>query len=303
MIDLFPAVPHENLAPVVTPFFDEDTNSYSYVVHDPESRESVVIDSVINFDYSSATISFEGADRIISYVKANDLCVKWILETHVHADHLSAASYIQDQVGGKLGIGEHVVLVQDVYGKAFNEGVDFPRDGSQFDRLFRDGDEFSVGRLNFSVLHTPGHTPACISFLVDDSAFVGDTIFMPDIGTARVDFPGGDAQKLYASIRRILALPSETRLFMCHDYCPNDRKLEFETTVAVQRSDNIHVNDNVNEEEFIRKRHERDAILGTPKLILPSLQINMRAGHLPDPEENGRAYLKLPLNSLTWRCK
>lgn len=284
--------------PEVVPFFDEDTNTFSYVVRDPSSRACAVVDSVMDIDYAAGRISFTGADRIIDYVREHKLEVEWLIETHVHADHLSAAPYIQEALGGKLGIGEHIVTVQETFGKIFNAGTEFARDGSQFDRLFADGDEYTVGAMRCQAIHTPGHTPACMVHVMGDAAFVGDTLFMPDGGTARADFPGGDARTLYRSIRRVLDLPGETRLFMCHDYQPDGRELEYETTVAAERENNIHVHDGISEDDFVRMREARDATLGMPRLILPSLQVNMRAGHLPSAEDNGTVYLKLPINAL-----
>ena len=284
--------------PEVVPFFDEDTNTFSYVVRDPSSRACAVVDSVMDIDYAAGRISFTGADRIINYVREHKLEVEWLIETHVHADHLSAAPYIQEALGGKLGIGEHIVTVQETFGKIFNAGTEFARDGSQFDRLFADGDEYTVGSMRCQAIHTPGHTPACMVHVMGDAAFVGDTLFMPDGGTARADFPGGDARTLYRSIRRVLDLPGETRLFMCHDYQPDGRELEYETTVAAERENNIHVHDGISEDDFVRMREARDATLGMPRLILPSLQVNMRAGHLPSAEDNGTVYLKLPINAL-----
>ena len=284
--------------PEVVPFFDEDTNTFSYVVRDPSSRACAVVDSVMDIDYAAGRISFIGADRIISYVREHGLEVEWLIETHVHADHLSAAPYIQEALGGKLGIGEHIVTVQETFGKIFNAGTEFARDGSQFDHLFADGDEYTVGSMRCQAIHTPGHTPACMVHVMGDAAFVGDTLFMPDGGTARADFPGGDARILYRSIRRVLDLPGETRLFMCHDYQPDGRELEYETTVAAERQNNIHVHDGISEDDFVRMREARDATLGMPRLILPSLQVNMRAGHLPSAEDNGTVYLKLPINAL-----
>ena len=284
--------------PEVVPFFDEDTNTFSYVVRDPSSRACAVVDSVMDIDYAAGRISFIGADRIISYVREHGLEVEWLIETHVHADHLSAAPYIQEALGGRLGIGEHIVTVQETFGKIFNAGTEFARDGSQFDHLFADGDEYTVGSMRCQAIHTPGHTPACMVHIMGDAAFVGDTLFMPDGGTARADFPGGDARILYRSIRRVLDLPGETRLFMCHDYQPDGRELEYETTVAAERQNNIHVHDGISEDDFVRMREARDATLGMPRLILPSLQVNMRAGHLPSAEDNGTVYLKLPINAL-----
>jgi glyoxylase-like metal-dependent hydrolase (beta-lactamase superfamily II) len=283
--------------PEVTPFFDRATNTWSYLVADPATDHCAIIDSVMNFDQASGTISFEAADDIIAEVRDRGLTVDWILETHVHADHLSAAPYLQEALGGKLGIGSKITVVQDTFGKVFNEGTEFARDGSQFDWLFEDGDSFLIGELVANVWHTPGHTPACVTFVIGDAAFVGDTLFMPDGGTARVDFPGGDAHTLYQSIQRILSLPDQTRLFLCHDYGGEGRDFECASTVAEERANNIHVRDEVPEQEFIAMREARDKTLGMPRLILPSLQVNMRAGHLPPADEDGHVFLKLPVNA------
>lgn len=284
--------------PDVTTFFDAATNTFSYVVKDPASPACAIIDSVLDFDYAAGRIAYAAADRIVSHVQTQNLEVVWLLETHVHADHLSAAPYLQKRLGGKVAIGAGIRVVQETFGKIFNEGTEFQRDGSQFDRLIEDGDVFSIGALEASALKTPGHTPACMTFLIGDAAFVGDTLFMPDGGTARADFPGGCARELFRSIQRVLALPAETRLFMCHDYGPNGREICNETTVAEQRAENIHVRDGVTEDEFVELRMKRDATLAMPKLIIPSLQINMKAGALPAPESDGRRYLKLPLDGL-----
>lgn len=285
--------------PEIEPFFHVSTNTVSYVVHDPETRRAAIIDSVLDYKPNSARTATHSADRIIDYVNRHDLTVEWLLETHAHADHLSAAPYLQEKLGGKLAIGEKIVVVQEVFGKIFNAGTEFERDGSQFDRLFADGDQFSIGNLPVKVLHVPGHTPACIAYVVGDAVFLGDTMFMPDYGTARADFPGGDARTLYRSMRRILSLPDETRLFMCHDYLPKNREYYvWETTVAEERKHNIHAHDGVSEDEFVQMREARDATLDMPRLILESVQVNMRAGHLPPPEDNGTRYLKLPLNAL-----
>lgn len=286
-----------NMKPQVAPFFDKDTNTFSYVVKDPASNSCAIVDSVLDFDYPSGSISYTGADRIIDYVKENNLKVEWLIETHVHADHLSAAPYIQEKLGGKLGIGEHIVTVQETFGKVFNAGTEFERDGSQFDHLFKDGEIYKVGELECKVIHTPGHTPACMTHVMGDAAFVGDTLFMPDAGTARADFPGGDAGVLFDSVQKILALPDDTRIFMCHDYCPNGRQLEYLTSVAEQRRNNIHVKEGTSKAAFVEMREARDKTLGMPRLILPSLQVNMRAGHFPEPESNGTVYLKVPVNA------
>ncbi|MBB4065375.1 MBL fold metallo-hydrolase [Gellertiella hungarica] len=285
------------LHPEVTAFFDAATNTVSYVVRDPASRSAAIIDSVLDFDYAAGRISYESADRIIDFVRANDLAVEWLIETHVHADHLSAAPYLQEALGGRIGIGAGIRTVQDTFGKIFNEGTAFERDGSQFDHLFSDGETYRIGSLLGKALHTPGHTPACMTHVIGDAAFVGDTLFMPDGGTARADFPGGDARMLYRSIRRILDLPPETRLFMCHDYGPGGREIRWETTVAAERADNIHVRDGVSEDEFVAMRTARDATLSMPKLIIPSIQVNMKAGALPEKDTNGTRYLKVPLDA------
>ncbi|MBL27800.1 MAG: MBL fold metallo-hydrolase [Rhodospirillaceae bacterium] len=283
--------------PEVKAFFDEPTFTVSYIVKDPDSDACAIVDSVLDFDPAAGRTTTESADAIIAEVKARGLKVEWILETHVHADHLSAAPYLKEKLGGKVGIGFNITVVQDTFGKVFNAGTEFQRDGSQFDRLFNDGDTFAVGGLKGRVIHTPGHTPACMTWIIGDAAFVGDTLFMPDYGTARCDFPGGSARTLFRSIRKIFALPPETRLFMCHDYkAPGRDEYAWETTVAEERKNNIHVHDGVTEDEFVAMREKRDATLGMPRLILPSIQVNMRAGAMPPPEDNGTRYLKLPLN-------
>lgn len=288
-----------SVKPEVTGFFDKDTNTISYVVRDPGSKACAIVDSVMDIDYAAGRISYRSADAIIDHVRRHGLQVEWLIETHAHADHLSAAPYIQEKLGGKLGIGEHIVTVQDVFGKVFNEGTEFRRDGSQFDRLFKDGDTYTIGGMTAFVLHTPGHTPACNTHVIGDAAFVGDTLFMPDGGTARADFPGGDARTLYRSMRHILeALPPQMRLFMCHDYGPNGREIRWETTVAEERAHNIHVRDGVSEDEFVKMREDRDKTLAMPKLIIPSLQVNIRGGHLPKPDAGGKRFLKVPVNTL-----
>lgn len=285
-----------SVKPEITPFFDADTNTVSYVVKDPGSRSCAVIDSVL--DYAAGRIEYRAADAIIAFVRGHGLVLDWLIETHVHADHLSAAPYIQSALGGKIGIGKQITMVQDTFGKIFNEGTEFQRDGSQFDSLFADGDSYAVGGMTARVMHTPGHTPACTTHVIGDAAFVGDTLFMPDSGTARADFPGGDPGQLYASIRRILALPAETRLFVCHDYGPNGRAIRWETTVAEERQQNVHVRDGTTQAEFVAMRTARDATLAKPRLIIPAIQVNMRAGHMPPPAEDNRTYLKVPLNGL-----
>ncbi|MCW8193758.1 MBL fold metallo-hydrolase [Proteobacteria bacterium 005FR1] len=285
------------MKPEVAPFYDKDTNTFSYVVKDPSSNSCAIVDAVLDFDYASGGIGYKGADAIIGYVKKHNLKVEWLVETHVHADHLSAAPYIQEKLGGKLGIGEHIITVQETFGKIFNEGTEFQRDGSQFDKLFTDGETYTVGKLECKAIHTPGHTPACMTHVMGDACFVGDTLFMPDAGTARADFPGGNAETLYDSIQKILSLPDETRIFMCHDYCPNGRELEYMTTVGQERRENIHVKEGISKSTFVEMRQARDKTLDMPRLILPSLQVNMRAGHFPEPEDNGMVYLKIPVNA------
>ncbi len=283
--------------PKVTVFFDEPTFTYSYVIQDPASNHCAIVDSVLDFDYAAGKTDTRSADEILNFVAAEGLTVDWILETHVHADHLSAAPYLQDKTGAKLAIGSHITTVQDTFGKAFNAGTEFARDGSQFDALLSDGDEIRIGELKGFAMHTPGHTPACMTYVFDNAAFVGDTLFMPDYGTARCDFPGGDARTLYQSIQRVFSLPSETRLFMCHDYkAPGRDEYANETTVADERKHNIHVKEGISEEDFVRMRTERDATLDMPRLILPSVQVNMRAGKMPPAEDNDQIYLKIPIN-------
>ncbi|WP_303290120.1 MBL fold metallo-hydrolase [Marinobacter sp. SS5-14b] len=283
--------------PIVQHFFDEPTNTFSYIVRDPGSQACAILDSVLDFDYAAGRTDVRSANEIIQYVRDNGLSVEWILETHVHADHLSAAPYLHEHLGGKTGIGAKIVDVQDIFGKAFNAGTEFARDGSQFDRLFQEGDTFTIGHLEGRVLHTPGHTPACLTYVFGDAAFVGDTLFMPDYGTARCDFPGGDARTLYRSIQKVLSLPAETRVFLCHDYkAPGRDEYHHMTTVAEQRRANVHVHEGVSEDEFVKMRTERDATLDMPRLILPSVQVNMRAGHMPPAEDNGQVYLKVPVN-------
>ena len=285
-------------APEVKAFFDNDSNTVSYVVTDPATKKAAIIDSVLDFNYASGTISYDHADMIIEYVITQKLDVEWLIETHVHADHLSAAPYIQQKLGGKLGISDRISEVQKVFGKIFNAGSEFERDGSQFDQLFADRDRYKIGELDGVAIATPGHTPSCMVHLIGDAVFVGDTLFMPDGGTARADFPGGDARTLYQSIQKILALPDETRMFVCHDYAPNGREFLWETTVGAQRANNIHVGNNFSEDSFVEMREKRDASLAMPRLIMPSIQVNMRAGHMPDAEENGATYLKVPIQGL-----
>jgi glyoxylase-like metal-dependent hydrolase (beta-lactamase superfamily II) len=285
--------------PGVKGFFHEPTNTVSYVVSDPATKACAVLDTVLDYDGAAGRTATASADEVVDYVRDQGLVCEWVLETHVHADHLSAAPYVQEKLGGKLGIGNNIIVVQETFGKVFNAGTEFQRDGSQFDRLFGDGDEFALGSLSAYVMHTPGHTPACLTYVIGDAAFVGDTLFMPDYGTARADFPGGSARQLYRSIRKVLALPPETRLFLCHDYkAPGRDFYAWETTVAEERINNVHVRDGVSEDEFVAMREARDKTLSMPKLIIPSIQVNMRAGDLPEPEDNGTVYLKVPINRL-----
>lgn len=293
-----PFEPDLTVKPEVLAFFDSQTNTISYVLRDPTSDVCAVIDSVMDIDYAAGRIYYENADRIIEAIRKRGWRVEWLIETHVHADHLSAAPYIQEKLGGKIGIGKNITIVQDTFGKVFNEGTEFQRDGSQFDRLFSDGDSYKVGKLAVHAMHTPGHTPACMTHVAGDAAFVGDTLFMPDGGSARADFPGGDARILFRSIKRVLALPGKMRLFMCHDYGPNGRDVKWETTVADEREHNIHVRDGVSEDEFVEMREARDKQLGMPRLIIPSLQVNMRGGRLPPKDTDGSSYLKVPVNKL-----
>lgn len=297
MIAPLPFTPDLSVKPEVEGFFDEATNTISYIVKDPNSDACAIIDSVMDIDYAAGRIAYTHADRMIARVRERGLKLEWLIETHVHADHLSAAPYIQQHLGGKIGIGAKITVVQETFGKIFNEGTEFQRDGSQFDRLFEDGDSYRIGTMTAYALATPGHTPACMTHVIGDAAFVGDTLFMPDGGSARADFPGGDAGTLYDSIQRIFLLPDETRLFMCHDYGPNGREIRWETTVGEEKAHNIHVGQGRTREEFIKFRTERDRTLSMPKLIIPSLQVNMRAGEIPtDP--TGRPMLKVPVNGL-----
>ena len=283
----------------VRSFFDEATFTVTHVLSDPATGKAAIIDSVLDFDPASGRTSTSSADALIAYIREQDLEVEWLLETHAHADHLSAAPYLQEQLGGKLAIGRHILTVQETFGKIFNEGTRFARDGSQFDHLFDEGDRFSVGSIPAIALHVPGHTPADMAYVIGDTVFIGDTLFMPDYGSARADFPGGDAHVLYRSVRRLLSLPESTRLFLCHDYkAPGRNTYAWETTVAEQRSGNVHLHDGISEDDFVAMRKARDATLDMPRLILPSIQVNMRGGHFPEPEENGVSYLKLPLNRL-----
>jgi len=284
--------------PEIAAFFDATTNTISYVVRDPGSRACAIVDPVMDFDQAAGRIAFVGAEAIAAHVRAHDLEVHWIVETHVHADHLSAARYLRERLGGRIAIGERIVAVQETFGRIFAEGPAFRRDGSQFDRLLADGDSYMIGGMRAVALHTPGHTPACMTHVVGDAAFVGDTLFMPDGGSARADFPGGDARTLYRSMRRILDLPPATRLFMCHDYAPGGREISWQSSVAEERAGNIHVRDGIDEDAFVAMREARDRTLGMPRLILPSLQVNMRAGELPPADAEGRRFLKLPLDAL-----
>lgn len=287
------------MQPRVHAFFDEATNTITYVVQEPEGRACAVIDSVLDFDYASGRTDTRSADAVIAFIKAEDLDLKWVLETHVHADHLSAAPYIQQRLGGQIGIGDRITVVQNTFGKIFNEGTEFQRDGSQFDRLFQESDVFMIGQLRGEVLHTPGHTPACLTYVIGDAAFVGDTLFMPDFGTARCDFPGGSAETLFESVQKILALPDATRIFVGHDYkAPGRDDYAWESTVRAQKALNVHVGAGKSKEEFVAMRQKRDATLAMPRLIIPSLQVNMRAGQMPPAEDNGVTYLKVPINGL-----
>ncbi len=287
------------MQPHVEAFFDPATFTYSYVVGDPSTQRCAIIDSVLDYDPASGRTSHSSADRLIDYVKAHKLQVDWLLETHVHADHLSAAPYLQRELGGQLAISEHITTVQNTFGKLFNAGSEFATDGRQFDHLLKDGDTFAIGSLQARAIHTPGHTPACMTYVIGDAGFVGDTLFMPDYGTARCDFPGGDARTLFQSIRKLFALPGDTRLFMCHDYkAPGRDDFRYQTTVAEQRALNVHVHEGISEADFVAMRSARDATLGMPLLILPSVQVNMRAGQLPPAEDNGTRYLKIPLDVL-----
>jgi glyoxylase-like metal-dependent hydrolase (beta-lactamase superfamily II) len=285
--------------PLVQAFFDEATFTVSYVVRDPNSSACAIIDSVLDYDAASGRTSEHSADALIDYIRDEGLKVVWQLETHAHADHLSAAPYLQGALGGRLAIGEKIVHVQETFGALFNAGSDFARDGRQFDHLFEDGETFSIGGLRAIALHTPGHTPACMAYVIGEAIFVGDTLFMPDYGTARCDFPGGDAATLFASIQRLLALPEQARIFLCHDYkAPGREVFAWETTIGAQRRDNVHVHEGVSEAQFVALRQARDRTLDMPRLLLPSVQVNMRAGHLPEPEDNGVRYLKIPINAV-----
>ena len=285
--------------PEVFDFFDEKTNAASYIVKDPSSSQCAIIDSVLDFDVTSGTIKTDFADQLAQKVNDLNLDVEWVIETHVHADHLSAAPYLAKKFSAKIAIGSNIDVVQKLFGKIFNAGTEFQMDGSQFDVLFEEGDTFEIGNMVAEVLHTPGHTPACVTYVIGNAAFIGDTLFMPDFGTARADFPGGSAADLYNSIQKILSLPSKTRLFLCHDYkAPGREEFCWETTVSEQKLENVHVGGGKSESEFVKFRTERDKKLGMPKLILPSIQVNMRAGHLPPKEDDGEHYLKIPINRI-----
>ncbi len=287
------------MTPTVHAFFDEATNTLTYLVREPEGRACAIIDSVLDFDYASGRTDTRSADAVIAFVKEQDLDLKWVLETHVHADHLSAAPYIQERLGGKIGIGDRITVVQDTFGKIFNEGTRFARDGSQFDKLFKEGDAVMIGQMRADIMHTPGHTPACLTYVIGDAAFVGDTLFMPDFGTARCDFPGGSAEQMFDSVQRILSLPEATRIYVGHDYkAPGREVYAWQSTVGEQKARNVHVGGGKPKADFIAMRQTRDATLAMPRLIIPSLQVNMRAGHMPEPEEDGNSYLKVPLNRL-----
>ena len=279
-------------------FFDEETSTISYVVYDVTSKKCAVIDSVLDFEFSSGTIDYHNAEKIISFIEKMKLDLEWLIETHVHADHLSASPYIQKKLGGKIGISEKISDIQNIFGKTFNAGTEFQRDGSQFDRLFKDNDEYKIGSIKCKVINTPGHTPACTAHVIGNSIFVGDTLFMPDLGSARADFPGGDARELYRSIQKILSYPDDTLIFVCHDYPPTSRKVEWVTTVGEQKKKNIHVKTSIGEDEFVKVREARDKTLNMPKLIIPSIQVNMRAGNLPPAEDSGDVFIKVPINSM-----
>ena len=279
-------------------FFDDETHTISYVISDKQTNSCAVLDSVLDLDYASGKINYLNADKIINFITENNLKLCWLIETHVHADHLSAAPYIQQNLGGKIAISKEIVKVQEIFGKVFNAGTEFERDGSQFDLLLEDGDTYEIGNLRGKALHTPGHTPACMAHVIENTVFVGDTLFMPDGGTARADFPGGDARTLFRSIQKILALPDNTRMFVCHDYMPNGREVKWETTVSEQKQNNIHIGDAIHEDEFVKLREKRDSTLGMPKLIMPSIQVNMRAGNMPQSEDDGSTFLKVPISGI-----
>lgn len=286
-----------SIKPDVQTFFDQNTNTFSYVAKDPNSEFCAVIDPVLDFDYAAGRVSYNGADKLIRHIKKNELQLEWLIETHVHADHLSAAPYIQSTLGGKIGIGKNISTVQTTFSKIFRESPNFSCDGSQFDCLFEDGDTYQIGSIKALALETPGHTPACMSHIIGNAAFVGDTLFMPDAGTARADFPGGDAGQLYDSIQKLLELPLETQLFMCHDYGPGGREIQWQTSVAEQKKSNIHVGAGCTRDQFIKIRNDRDSSLDMPRLIIPSLQANMRAGKIPT-DSHGRQFIRIPINAL-----
>ena len=289
---------NREIKPKVKCFFDKETNTASYIVIDESTKKCAIFDSVLDFDYFSGKISYKNAEMLIEFIISNKLELEWLNETHIHADHLSAAPYIKTQLGGKIGISSEIIQLQKIFGKVFNSGTEFEMDGSQFDSLFEDGDKYQIGNLECKTMLTPGHTPECMTHLIGDAAFVGDTLFMPDGGTARADFPGGDANQLYNSIKKILSLPENTRIFVCHDYMPKGREAKWETTVGEQKQNNIHINDRVGKDEFVKMRQERDSSLKTPKLMIPSIQVNIRAGKMPPKEENGNIYFKVPISGL-----
>lgn len=286
------------MIPKVHAFFDPNTWSLTYIVQDPNSGSCAIVDPVLDYEAASGRTTTESADEVVAKVEAENLTIEWILETHVHADHLSAAPYLQKRLGGKIGIGAHITDVQNIFSNLFNAEPEFQRDGSQFNQLFADGDTFAIGGLTVTAIHTPGHTPACMTYHIGDSLFVGDTLFMPDFGTARCDFPGGKASTLYQSIQKLFTLPPETRIFICHDYMPNGREMRYETTVGEQKKFNIHLHEGISEDEFVTMRSAKDKTLSMPELMLPSVQVNMRAGELPPPEVNGIRYLKIPLDAV-----
>ncbi len=289
--------------PTVKCFFDKETNTASYIVIDDSTKKCAIFDSVLDFDYFSGKISYTNAEKLIQFIISNKLELQWLNETHIHADHLSAAPYIKNKLGGNIGISSEIIQLQKIFGKVFNSGTEFEMDGSQFDCLFEDGDNYQIGDLKCKTMLTPGHTPECMTHIIGDAAFVGDTLFMPDGGTARADFPGGDANQLYNSIKKILSLPEETRIFVCHDYMPEGREAKWETTVGEQKQNNIHINDTVAKDAFVQMREERDSSLKTPKLMIPSIQVNIRAGKMPPKEEDGNIYLKVPISGLKNQLK
>ncbi len=287
-----------NLNPKIKCFFDKETNTASYIVIDESTKKCAIFDSVLDFDYFTGKVSYRNAEKLIAYVISNKIELEWLIETHIHADHLSAAPYLKKKLGGKIGISSEIIQLQKIFGKVFNSGTEFEMDGSQFDFLFEDGDKYQIGDLECLTILTPGHTPECMTHIIGDAAFVGDTLFMPDGGTARADFPGGDATQLYNSIKKILSLPENTRVFVCHDYMPKGREAKWETTVGEQKQNNIHINDAIGKDEFVKMRKERDSSLRTPKLMIPSIQVNIRAGKMPPKEEDGNIYLKVPVSGL-----